>query len=231
MQPSTFKRILLYGEVSALVCLISAFSASGQNLLIDPSFELNTATSAGGWNIVNSAVRSTGAWDPAPATGGHSVRLPATITQTPICFQGPLNLNLTNITAGMQFELTAFGMITNAITSGFAGIQIAFFDSTGTGIGPAFFSNKIDSTTPAGSISSPSSLPTSGTWIPLDTGVVTAPTGTAFMDVYGISVNVVGGSTWVDNFNLVAVPEPSTMALGIMGLLIGIPLLARRRKA
>src|ERR1035437_3137941 len=72
MQTFTLKRILLYGEVSALVCLISAFSASAQNLLNDPSFELNTAGSAGGWNIVNTAVRSTGAWDPPPATGGGS---------------------------------------------------------------------------------------------------------------------------------------------------------------
>ena len=230
MQQSTFKRILLYGEVSALVCLISAFSASAANLLIDQSFELNTAGSAGGWNIVNTAVRSTGAWDPPPATGGHSIRLPANLS-TPLCFQGPLNLALTNITAGMQFDLTAFGMITNAITSGFAGIQIAFFDSTGTGIGPAFFSNKIDSNTAPALISSPSSLPTGGTWIPLDTGVVTAPTGTAYMDVYGISVNVVGGSTWEDNFSLVAVPEPSTFMLGGFGLIALFMTAHRRRQA
>jgi hypothetical protein len=130
----------------------------------------------------------------------------------------------------MQFELTAFGMITNAITSGFAGIQIAFFDSTGTGIGPAFFSNKIDSNTAPALISSPGSLPTGGTWIPLDTGVVTAPAGTAFMDVYGISVNVVGGSTWEDNFSLVAIPEPSSLALGSFGL-IALFVAARRRKS
>jgi hypothetical protein len=129
----------------------------------------------------------------------------------------------------MQFELTADALITNSITSGSAFIQIAFFGPNGVGVAPAMLSNVIDSNTLT--ITSPSSLPANGTWIHLDTGVVTAPAGTAFMDVYGISVNVVGGSTWEDNFNLVAVPEPSTMALGIMGLLIGIPLLAPRRKS
>lgn len=235
MQTVTLKRMFLFGGVSALVCLISAFSASA-NLLIDPSFELNTAGSAGGWNIVNGSVRSTGAWDPPPATGGHSIRLPAGTT-TPLCYQGPLNPNLTNITAGMQFDLTAYGMITNANTTGSAFIQVAFFGANGVGIGPAMTSNRIDSNTPPALISSPGSLPTSGTWIFLDTGVITAPTGTAYMDVYGISVNmflpVVGGSTWEDNFDLeaVAVPEPSSLMLGAMGLLIGVPLLMRRRRS
>ena len=215
--------------VSVVVAgLVAALSASA-NLLNDPSFELNTAGSAGGWNIVNGSVRSTGAWQQPPATGGHSIRLPAG-TSTPLCYQGPLNSNLTNITAGMQFELTAYGLITNSISSGFAGIQISFFDANGVGTAPAFFSNKIDSNTPPASITSPSNLPANGTWIFLDTGVVTAPANTAFMDVYGISVNVVGGSTWEDNFDLekITVPEPSTLALGVVGL-TGLMCLIRRR--
>ncbi|HUJ71906.1 MAG TPA: PEP-CTERM sorting domain-containing protein [Verrucomicrobiae bacterium] len=128
----------------------------------------------------------------------------------------------------MQFELTADGLITNSITSGFAGIQIAFFGPNGVGTGPADFSNKIDSNTPPAQITSPGNLPANGTWIHLDTGVVTAPAGTAFMDVYGISVNVVGGSTWEDNFSLVAVPEPSAFALAVMGL-GGLTYFIRRR--
>jgi hypothetical protein len=133
----------------------------------------------------------------------------------------------------MQFDLTAYGMITNANTTGSAFIQVSFFGTNGAGIGPAMLSNRIDSNTPPALISSPGSLPTSGTWIFLDTGVITAPTGTAYMDVYGISVNVVGGSTWEDNFDLeaVAVPEPSSLMLGAMGLLIGVPLMMRRRRS
>lgn len=225
MQTFTLKRVCLS---AAVVFLISIVSASATNLLIDPSFELNTAASAGGWNIVNGSVRSTGAWQPPPATGGHAIRLPPG-TSTPLCFQGPLNPNLTNITAGTQFELTAYGLITNAITSGSAFIQVAFFNANGVGVGPAMLSNRIDSNTPPALITSPSNIPTNGTWIFLDTGVITAPAGTAYMDVYGISVNVVGGSTWEDNFDLDVVPEPSSLALGIMGL-FGLFMVSRRRR-
>jgi PEP-CTERM motif len=213
-----------------LACFISVLSASAANLLIDPSFELNTAASAGGWNIVNGGVRSTGAWDQPPATGGHAIRLPPG-TSTPLCYQGPKNAALTNITAGMQFELTAYGLITNSITSGSAFIQISFFDANGVGVGPAMLSNKIDSNTPPAMITSVGNLPANGTWIFLDTGVVTAPTGTAYMDVYGISVNVVGGSTWEDNFDLEAVPEPSTFMLAGFGLIALFAAARRRRQA
>jgi hypothetical protein len=50
------------------------------------------------------------------------------------------------------------------------------------------------------------------------------------MQVFPLAVNggSTGGSVWEDDFNLVIVPEPSTIALGLTG--IGLPLLMMRRR-
>src|ERR1017187_2661834 len=235
MQTVTLKRMFLFGGVSALVCLISTFSASAQNLLIDPSMELNTAPASGGWNL-GGAIRST-AFSRTPATppaGGHSWRLGTGTNAVNIAYQGPLNPSLTNITAGSQFDLTAYGLVTNTINSGFAGVQASFFSASGVNLGTvetspgnAIFSNKIDSN----NVVISTGVVGNQFWIPLDTGVFTAPAGTAYMDVYAISVNLLeqGGSAgvWIDDLSLVAVPEPSSLMLGAVGLLIGVPLLMR----
>jgi hypothetical protein len=234
MEKFSVKRIFSSCGISILICLALGVSASAQNLLIDPSFELATPSASGGWNYSGGRL-STGNWQPPPATGGHSVRLPEGTNAVNLCFEGPLNPNLTNITAGMQFDLTAVGSITNHVNSGFAGIQATFFSASGVNLGTvetspgnAIFSNKIDFNIPSLEISSPSSLPASAIWIPLDTGVFTAPANTAYMDVYGISVFTSGSSVWEDNFSLVAVPEPSSLMLVATGL-IGLFMSARRR--
>lgn len=224
MQMFTLKRILLYGEVSALVCFISTFSLA--QVIIDPGFELGTAGTGngtnGGWNVANGAVKSS-TFTNHTAGGSKSLRLPPGATAVPLAWQ-----NIGSITAGMQFDLTAFGFITNTITTGRAGIQATFFDSAFVNLGTvetspgnAKFSNNIDSNSVI------------NTWIALDTGIFTAPTNTAYMQVFGIGIFLQpnGNSVWIDDFNLQVIPEPSTLALGIMGLLVGLPLFARRRKS
>ena len=240
MQTLALKRVLLVGGVSAALCLISTFSALA-NLLIDPSFEANTVASAGGWNI--GGARST-AFSRTPATppvGGHSNRLGAGGVN--LSFEGPINPNLTNVTAGEKFDLTGYALVTNSIVSGFAGIQATFFgpfNGTGvytnlgtveTGFGVAQFSNKIDSN----NVVISTGVQGNQTWIPLDTGVFTAPQFATFMDVYTISINLLesngSAGVWIDDLDLEVVPEPSSIALGAMGLIAGVSVLARRRRS
>src|ERR1039457_7545349 len=221
MQTLALKRVLLVGGVSALVCFISTFSASAQtNFVTDPSFELGTTKANGGWTAFSGAVLNSTAH---PRTGTKSVRIPA---GNGIGFYE--TISIVAFTAGTQFDLTAYGWITNTISSGYVGIQATFYNVTGTttqnlgtvesGPGQALFSNHIDSNS------------TVNTWIPLDTGVFTAPSSMpiSYLQVFGINVNLSGGNTWEDDFSLVIVPEPSTIALGVMG--IGLPLLMMRRR-
>jgi hypothetical protein len=164
----------------------------------------------------------------------------ASTNAVPFAFEGPTNPNLTNITAGAQFDFTAFALVTNSIATGFAGIQATFFSAAGVNLGTvetspgnAKFSNKIDSNNVV--ISSGVTSPSSNQfWIALDTGVFTAPAGAAYLDVYTINVllgeNNGSAGVWYDDMNLVAVPEPSSLMLGVVGLLVGAPLLMRRRR-
>ena len=224
MQTFTLKRVLFVGGISAAICLSSTFSASAQNFVTDPSFELGTSKANGGWTAFNGAVLTSTF---VTHSGTKSVRLPggngvgAYETISNAAF-----------TAGTQFDLTAWGYVTNSAFGGYIGIQATFYNITGTttqnlgtvesGPGAAIFSNHITSNSVV------------NTWIPLDTGVFTAPSTLpiTYMQVYPINVNVTPtgnpNSSWIDDFNLVIVPEPSTLVLGAMG--IGLPLLMMRRR-
>ena len=228
MQTFTNKRNILFGSVAALVCLISTFSASAStNYVTDPGFELGTTPANGGWTAFNGAVlTSTGEHH----TGGKSVRLPGGSG-----VGAYETISNAAFTAGTQFDLTAWGIITNSAFGGYIGIQATFFNVTGTttqnlgtvesGPGNAIFSNHIDSNSVV------------NTWIPLDTGVFTAPSTLpiSYIQVFPINVNVTptgnGNSSWIDDFDLVIVPEPSTIALGVMGIGLLPFFMRRRRKA
>src|ERR1700683_329982 len=218
------KRCLLLWGIWATICLSSIFSASAQtNFVTDPSFELGTSAANGGWTAFNGAVlNSTGEHH----TGGKAVRLPG--GNGVGAFE---TISNAAFTAGTQFDLTAWGIITNTAFTGYIGIQATFFNVTGTttqnlgtvdsGPGAAIFSNHITSNSVV------------NTWIPLDTGVFTAPSTLpiSYIQVFPINVGVTptgnSNSSWIDDFDLVIVPEPSTIALGLMGL--GLPLLMMRR--
>jgi len=227
MQTFTFRRIVLSAIVPALVFLISALSASAQtNFVIDPSFELGTPKASGGWTAFSGAVLNSTF---VAHTGTRSVRLPGGNG-----IGAYETISNEAFTAGTQFQLTAYGYITNAAPfTGYIGIQATFYNVTGTttqnlgtvesGPGAAIFSNHIDSNS------------VRNTWIQLDTGVFTAPSTLpiSYMQIYPINVNITptgsSNSSWIDDFNLVIVPEPSTLALGTMGIL-GLVVMARRRR-
>jgi hypothetical protein len=226
MQTFTFKRAVLCGGVAVAVCVASTFSASAQtNFVTDPSFELGTPRTNGGWTAFSGAVlNSTG----HVLTGTKAVRLPA--GNGVGAFETISNVAFT---AGTQFELTAWGFVTNTMTAGFVGIQATFFNVTGfvtnnlgtveSGPGNARFSNHLDSNSVL------------NTWILLDTGVFTAPSSMpiSYIQVFPLAVNggSTGGSVWEDDFNLVIVPEPSTLLLGGFGLMTLFLVVRCRRQA
>jgi len=224
MQTFTMKRVLLVGGVSAAICFSSTLPASA-NLLLSPGFETTT-----GWTAFNGA---NAASNGSILSGARSGRVSASASSnvTSGIFQ-----TITNITAGSAFDLTGFADCTNQITFGRAGIQGVFFNASGVNLGTVetspgnakFSTTQIDSNTPPNFANVPDNP--SG-WVALDTGVFTAPANTAYMQVFVIGINLAGAtsSVWFDNLDLEAVPEPSTIALGMMG--IGLPLLMRRRRS
>ena len=231
MQSIAARRGLISGVVTTMVFLISGFSVSAVNLLIDPGLELQTAGTGngtnGGWNVANGAVKNS-TYTNHTVGGTLSLRLPPGASSTPLAWQNIGTITgVGAVSAGMQFQLTGYGFITNSITTGRALVQATFFSSSFVNLGTvetapgvAKTSNNIDSNSVVKA------------WIPLDTGVFTAPAGTAYMQVYGIGINLQpnGNSVWLDDFDLqlIAIPEPSTIVLVLMGL-VGLPFLARRR--
>ena len=214
--------LLRWGSVLAVTIFLGAISASATNLLIDPGLELQTPGTGngtnGGWNAANGAVKNSTFTN--HTVGGHlALRLPPGASSVPLIWENVGTITgVGAVSAGMQFDLTAYGFITNTITTGRAGIQATFFGGASgtnnlgtveTSPGTAKFSNNIDSNSAV------------NTWISLDTGVFTAPAGTAYMQVYGIGIFLQpnGNSVWEDDFDLelVAVPEPSTIALSAIG--------------
>jgi len=227
------------GSIASILACTMFASAASANLVVDPSFELGTAPgpeNTGGWRIVNGASLNTNPLD--SHTGNNSLNV--TNGGGGAAAGVPLAFETTNIgvTGGAQYTLTAFGMTTGPMApagssnngTSFAGIQATFFsgdNATGsnlgtvlTGAGNAAFSNHIDSTSPV------------GVWIPLTTGIMTAPAGAQSLQIFGIAIFpqelVAGTGVFEDDFDLEQVPEPTT--LGVLGV-VGLVALHRRRRA
>jgi hypothetical protein len=216
--------------VMGSVCLAIAVSASAQtNYVTDPGFELGTPASQGGWTAFSGTVlNSTGEHH----TGSKSCRLPGGNG-----IGAYETISNAAFVAGTEFDLTAWGIFTNtsATWTGYFGVQATFFNVTGTttqnlgtvqsGPGNAIFSNHITS----------NNAP--NTWIQLDTGVFTAPSTLpiSYMQVFPINVNITptgnSDSSWIDDFDLTIVPEPSTILLGSIGMIGLLAVMRQRRKA
>lgn len=227
MQTFSFKRAIIASGISILICLASGVSTSAQtNYITDPSFELGTSKANGGWTGYNNAVLNSTAH---PRTGTKSIRLP---NQGSVSAGAYETISNAAFTAGTEFDLTAWGYITNSMTTGYVGIEATFYNITGTttqnlgtvesGPGNDIVSNHINSNSVL------------NTWIALDTGTFTAPSTLpiTYMQVFPFnnSAGPIGTSAWIDDVSLVIVPEPSTLALGCMGL-AGLAMFVRRRKA
>ncbi len=229
-------RRLLVGVCGIAAAISSAALVSSASAavvpVVDPGLELGTpagAENTGGWSFFNGASQSAD----IAHSGTFSMKLPDN-NNVPGAFE---TYNI-GVTGGAKFDLTAFGLTSEQLlppgpannNTSFGGIQATFFsgdNGTGTNLGTvatgpgnAAFSNHIDFTSPV------------GVWIPLDTGVITAPAGSQSIQIFGIAIFPQGqdanGAIYVDDFalNTVSVPEPTSLSLLALG---AIPLLRRRR--
>ena len=131
--------------------------------------------------------------------------------------------------AGLSYDLTGFGLTPSAPGAGttFGALQITFFsgpNGSGSNLGTvqtspgnALVSNQINA-------SSPTSL-----WIPLDTGIATAPVGSESLEVFTIVVDQNPANVYFDDLSLVQVPEPSSFAFAGLAAL-GLFAARRQRK-
>src|SRR5262249_6566208 len=115
----TFRRnrhLLCAGASFGVALLMYLSTAAAADLVVDPSFELGTASgpeNTGGWNFANGAALSATAAN--AHTGSHSVNLTngggGASANVPLAFE---TFN-TGVTAGVKYTLSAFGITTGPL--------------------------------------------------------------------------------------------------------------------
>lgn len=202
--------LFLSSLVIALLSCAPAF-ADGHNLLKDPSFELEVSPNEGGWSPFETSWVS---GDQA-RTGDKSmfnIGLSRTVPYQPF-FVGTVSGSYQAFpaTPGSRWQLTGYGLVSAALRGApaFGVVQVSFFDAEGedlgtvetarTGGSKAKTSNEIDRKTPPGE------------WIWLDTGVATAPEGTAAVHAFTLFVDFsganVGQGVYFDDLTLCVVAD------------------------
>lgn len=197
--------------VGALLVLApAAIHALDKNLLKDPSFELKLAGDEGGWRLFEVSMYT----DNQARSGDQSMfnaGLSRTIAYHPY-FIGVVSGSYQEFpaTPGSRWRLTGYGMAAAPLegTPAFGIVQVSFFDADGKDLGTvetakgttkAKTSNEVNNQTPAGQ------------WTRLDTGVATAPAGTATVQAFTIYVDFSGANltqgVYFDDLSLCALDD------------------------
>ncbi len=156
-----------------------ALNSHGQNLLIDPGFELQTPPSAGGWTTFN------GFFSTDFAHSGNWSMLDVGFFSIPVTFQQ------FPAAPGSQWQMTGYGLTPSPLLGdpAFGIIQVSFFDIFGNDLGTV----ETAGTGTRAKISNPvDGSATPGQWIFLDTGIATAPAGTAYIQAFTLVVDFSG---------------------------------------
>ncbi len=178
-----------------LVCASQATFAEDAAMLADPSFEKELTPDEGGWILFDESTFSL-----QQARSGSQSMLNAGLSKTvayPPHFVGSVSGSYQEFPAkpGSRWQLTGYGMTPIALKGApaFGILQISFFDSDGTDLGTvetadsdtslAKTSNEVNSQTPTGE------------WVRLDTGIATAPAGTATVQAFTLYVDYSGTDT------------------------------------
>jgi len=177
---------------SSLFFAAQGVQADSHNPLMDPSFELRLSSDEGGWTLFEESLYSK---DQA-RTGSQSMfnaGYSRTVAYHPY-FVGIVSGSFQEFPAqpGSRWQLTGYGLTPTTLkgTPAFGIVQLSFFDADGNDLGtietaerksaPAKTSNEVNNQSPTGE------------WILLDTGVATAPAGTATIQAFTIYVDFSG---------------------------------------
>ena len=177
-----------------IVSLVGAPSAAlGENSgqLQDAGFELQTATEQGGWRLFEISLFSKNharSGSQSMFNGGFSRTVPFQAT-----FVGNASGAFQEFPAmaGSRWRLTGYALTPAALegTTAFGVLQVSFFDANGNDLGTV---ETAGGTTKAKTSSQVDRRSPVDEWISLDTGVATAPEGTATIQAFTLFVDFSG---------------------------------------
>lgn len=201
--------------LAGLLVLGPQAAADGHNALKDASFEQQLDAEAGGWRMFGpSRFSDDHAREGASSmfNGGAS----KSVAYHPY-FVGTVSGSFQEFPAapGSKWRLTGYGMAATALegTPAFGIVQVSFFDADGDDLGTvetvglsarAKLSNEVNNQSPVGE------------WVALDTGVATAPEGTATVQAFTLYVDYSGSKIFqgvhFDDLTLCAVSDENDCA-------------------
>ena len=196
---------------TVLICLPLPAVADDDNPLKDASFELRLPPDEGGWRLFDGSIFS----EDQARTGSQSIFNAALsrIVQYPPHLLGAVSGSYQEFPAapGSRWRLTGYGMTPTALegASAFGIVQVSFFDADGEDLGTLETADI--STSKAKTSNDVSSRAPAGEWVFLDTGVATAPTGTATVQAFTLYVDYSGSNrfqgVYFDDLSLCALEE------------------------
>ncbi len=167
--------------------------ADGHNLLNDAGFERKLPGKDGGWTLFEDSLYSND-----QARTGVSSMFNGGFSRTvayPPHFIGVVSGSFQEFPAepGSRWRLTGYGLAATRLqgTPALGIVQISFFDASGKDLGTV---ETADSSTPAKTSNEVNNQSPGGEWIFLDTGVATAPEGTATVQAFTIYVDYSGAN-------------------------------------
>ncbi|WP_405226739.1 hypothetical protein [Lentisalinibacter sediminis] len=191
-----------------LVCVPAAAQPDDGGLLKDASFERKLPADEGGWDLFEISMFSKNharSGSQSLFNGGFS----RTVPYNPF-FLGNASGAFQEFPAdpGSQWRLTGYGLTARPLigTPAFGILQLSFFDAGGEDLGTVETADADTKAKASNQINNQSAV---GEWIFLDTGVVTAPAGTATVQAFTLYVDYSGSDrtqgVYFDDLTLYAV--------------------------
>ncbi|MCP4196781.1 MAG: hypothetical protein GY762_06480 [Proteobacteria bacterium] len=176
-----------------LVFAPRAALANENNFLKDPGFELQLPPDQGGWILFDESMLSS----KEARSGKHSMfnwGFSRNVPYPPY-FVGTVSGSFQEFPAGpgSRWRLTGYGAAPTQLKGGpaFGIVQVSFFDALGNDLGTV---ETAGSSTPAKTSEQLNSQAPAGEWVFLDTGIATAPAGTATVQAFTLYVDFSGSN-------------------------------------